>query len=165
MISPFREARIGNVQVVVFEDSVDASKMAAARIAAAIETAKAARGRAVLGLATGSTQIRVYSELAAYHRVGQLSFRDVTTYNLDEYYPISPVNSLSYHYYMDEKFFWELLDLEPNRTHIPDGTVPEAFVDEYAASTTAGSRPRAGSTCSFWASVTMATSASTSRRT
>ncbi len=126
------EARIGNALVLVFDDAASASVEAAERIAASIDHAKAARGRAVIGLATGSTPIKTYSELAARHRAGKLSFRDVTTYNLDEYYPISPVSSLSYRYFMDDYLFWEIRDLDPNRTHVPDGTVPEAFVDEHA---------------------------------
>ena len=126
------EARIGSARVLVFEDAAGASMEAAEQIAAGIDRAKAARGRAVIGLATGATPVKAYSELAARNHAGKLSFKDVTTYNLDEYYPISPVSSLSYRYFMDDHLFWELLDLEPNRAHVPDGTVPEAFVDEYA---------------------------------
>ncbi len=58
----------------------------------AIRPAQSSRGRAVLGLATGSTPEKVYAQLVEWHRAGSLSFRNVTTYNLDEYYPISPLD-------------------------------------------------------------------------
>ncbi len=127
-----REARVGNALVLVFDDAATASAEAATRIAAAISHAKQARGKAVIGLATGSTPVLAYGQLIEKSRSGDLTFKDVTTYNLDEYYPISPLNPLSYRYYMHEHLFGRI-DLEPHRAHVPDGTVPQAFVEEYAA--------------------------------
>ena len=91
-----------------------------------------ARGRAVLGLATGATPVRLYASLVARHRRGELSFADAATYNLDEYYPISPFDPKSYRSYMHRHLFGHV-DLAPNRAHLLDGTVPEAFVAEHAA--------------------------------
>ena len=63
---------------------------------------------------------------------GTLSFRDVTTYNLDEYYPISPVHPRSYRVYMHRHLFG-CVDIAPHRAHMLDGTVPEAFAGSAAA--------------------------------
>ena len=52
-------------------------------------------GKAVLGLATGSTPVGMYKELVKRNKAGVVSFKDVTTVNLDEYYPISPENNQS----------------------------------------------------------------------
>ena len=98
----------------------------------AMRAAEVERGRAVLGLATGSTPERVYAHLVERHRAGEVSFRSVTTYNLDEYYPISPLDPRSYRAYMERHFF-SRVDLAPNRAHVLDGTVPEAFAAEHAA--------------------------------
>ena len=95
-------------------------------------TAVAARGRAVLGLATGGTPVPFYERLVELHRDGELSFRDVDTYNLDEYYPIAPLDANSYRAYMQRHLFAHV-DLAPNRAHVLDGTVPEAFADEHCA--------------------------------
>ena len=93
---------------------------------------RAARGKAVLGLATGATPEPIYARLIAMHREGALSFADVTTYNLDEFYPISPTDPRSYRSYMQRHLFGHV-DLAPNRAHIFDGSVPEGFVAESAA--------------------------------
>jgi glucosamine-6-phosphate deaminase len=61
-----------------------------------------------------------------------LSFRNVTTYNLDEYYPISPLDSRSYRAYMHRHLFSHV-DIAPHRAHMFDGTVPEAFAATHAA--------------------------------
>jgi glucosamine-6-phosphate deaminase len=118
--------------VLVWTDAEIACKMAAETIVKAIHQAEASRGRAVLGLATGSTPERVYAHLVARHRRGSLTFRNVTTYNLDELYPTSPLDSRSYRAYMDRHLFSQV-DLAANRAHLLDGTVPEAFVAEHAA--------------------------------
>ncbi|WP_165225070.1 glucosamine-6-phosphate deaminase [Aquisphaera insulae] len=115
----------------VFSDAGAASRAAADLIAEAIRGAKPDR-RAVLGLATGSTPQKVYAHLAAWHAAGELSFRDVVTYNLDEYYPIQPLDPKSYRCYMHRHLF-SLVDLSPQAAHILDGTVPEPFVADHCA--------------------------------
>jgi glucosamine-6-phosphate deaminase len=119
-------------EVLVFPDAGAAASAAAAWLAEVIERARAERGQAVLGLPTGSTPKAVYAELVKRHREGALSFEDVTTYNLDEYYPVSPLDARSYRYYMDENLFRHV-DLASNRAHLLDGTVPEEFVSAHAA--------------------------------
>ena len=74
----------------------------------------------------------VYAHLVEWHRAGSLSFRNVTTYNLDEYYPISPLDPHSYRAYMHRHLFSHV-DIAPDRAHVLDGTVPEAFAAAHAA--------------------------------
>ncbi len=90
------------------------------------------RSRVVLGLATGSTPERVYAHLVKEHESARVSFRDVTTYNLDEYYPISPLDPNSYRSYMHRHLF-SRVDIAPQRADVLDGTVPEAFAAAHAA--------------------------------
>ena len=81
--------------------------------------------RAVLGLATGSTPIGVYELLAEAYRAGTVDFSEVVTFNLDEYYPISPDNRQSYWYYMQQNFFSKV-NVRPENIHIPDGSAADA---------------------------------------
>src|SRR5688572_32001069 len=113
----------------VYEDH-DALAIAVAQRIAAVIRAKAASGRGtVLGLATGSTPLGVYRELIRMHREEGLSFRDVVTFNLDEYYPIRPDSIHSYHRFMWENLFAHI-DIDRRNVHIPRGDVPRESVDE-----------------------------------
>src|SRR5438874_8393279 len=96
---------VEKIPVTVYATSDQASKAVAAEIAELIRT-KAARGeRAVLGLATGSTPTRVYEELIRLHEQDGLSFKNVVTFNLDEYYPMQPDELQSYVRFMREHLF------------------------------------------------------------
>lgn len=119
-------------KVLIFPEPSAAARFAADRIAATIRDAVAARGGAVLGLATGGTPIPVYERLVGLHRAGEVAFRDVATYNLDEYYPISPLDPNSYRSYMHRHLFAHV-DIAPNRAHVLDGTVPESAAAEHCA--------------------------------
>jgi glucosamine-6-phosphate deaminase len=130
MYIPIRD--FSGMKVFVVRDAWQASSMAAGLILKVIQTAQDERGRAVLGLATGSTPEPVYAQLVERHRTGLLSFKNITTYNLDEYYPISPLDAKSYRYYMHRHFFSQV-DIAPHQAHVLDGTVPEAFSAEHAA--------------------------------
>lgn len=76
----------------------------------------------VLGLATGSTPIGLYNELVERNKAGIISFKDVTTFNLDEYVGIDPNNKASYHYFMNEHLI-DHVDINKENTNIPDGHV------------------------------------------
>ena len=94
---------------------------------------KAARGeRAVLGLATGSTPIGVYRELIRRHRDEGLSFANVTTFNLDEYWPMAPDSIHSYHRFMRENLFAHV-DVDPAQVHLPRGDVPREEAEAHCA--------------------------------
>jgi glucosamine-6-phosphate deaminase len=77
---------------------------------------------AVLGLATGATPIAVYEELVRLHTEEGLSFKNVVTFNLDEYYPMLPTSAQSYVSFMNEHLF-DHIDIDKNNVHIPDGTL------------------------------------------
>ena len=116
----------------------------------------------MLGLATGSTPLSLYAELVRMHREEGLSFANVVTFNLDEYYPIQPADPRSYRHFMQAHLF-DHIDIPPANTHVPDGTVPVAGAStRTAASTRRRSRPRAGSTSRSSGSAARATSGSTS---
>lgn len=114
----------------VFPDSKQVSKAVANEIAALIRY-KAAQGRpCVLGLATGSTPTGVYEELVRLHKEEGLSFKNVISFNLDEYFPMQPRELQSYVRFMHEYLF-DRVDMDPKNINIPDGTIPVEQVAAY----------------------------------
>ncbi|WP_146401240.1 glucosamine-6-phosphate deaminase [Pseudobythopirellula maris] len=114
----------------VFCHASDASRAIAGQIAALIR-GRAGEGRTcVLGLATGSTPTGVYDELVRMHREEGLSFQNVVTFNLDEYFPIRPEELQSYVRFMREHLF-DHVDIKPENAHVPDGTVSGESVADY----------------------------------
>ena len=85
----------------------------------------------VLGLATGSTPIGLYKELIRMHKEEGLSFKEVKTFNLDEYYGLSPEHPQSYHYFMKENLFKDI-DIDSQNIQVPDGLAKE--IEEYCSS-------------------------------
>ena len=79
----------------------------------------------MLGLATGSTPIGLYRCLVEDCEAGALSFKDVTSFNLDEYRGLDPQHDQSYRYFMEHNLFSHV-DIDPARTHVPDGACPDA---------------------------------------
>ncbi|GIW73079.1 MAG: glucosamine-6-phosphate deaminase [Planctomycetota bacterium] len=118
------------IRTLVFPDTAEASAAVAHRIAERIRQRQQRGERCVLGLPTGSTPTEVYAELVRLHREEGLSFRNVVTFNLDEYYPISPESPQSYVRYMREHLF-DHVDIPASQVHIPDGTVPIERVLEH----------------------------------
>ena len=86
-------------------DSYEEMSRAGAEIIADLMKAKPA---CILGLATGSTPVGMYRELIRKNREGEIDFSAVETYNLDEYYPITPDNDQSYRYFMNKNLFDEV---------------------------------------------------------
>src|SRR6188472_2228646 len=122
------------IAVVALQDAGQVDRAVAEEIATLIR-AKAQGGRTcVLGLATGSTPTGVYEQLVRMYRDEGLSFANVITFNLDEYYPMPPTSLQSYRRFMDEHLF-SRVDLPPQNVHVPDGTVPrervQAYCEEY----------------------------------
>ncbi|MBC6996210.1 glucosamine-6-phosphate deaminase [Neolewinella lacunae] len=115
--------RYEKMHVEVFADSGDASVAVAHEIANLIRAKAYQRQKCVLGLATGSSPIRVYDELVRLHREEGLSFANVVTFNLDEYYPMERTSTRSYWYFMHEHLF-NHVDIDPQNIHLPDGLVP-----------------------------------------
>jgi glucosamine-6-phosphate deaminase len=110
------------VPVRIYENSFEASKHVARSIALAIRQKQQENESIVLGLATGSTPILLYQELVRLHREENLSFANVITFNLDEYYPMQPSDSRSYVRFMHQHLF-DHIDIDPRNVHIPSGTV------------------------------------------
>src|SRR5262245_58115301 len=120
-----------HIRTVVVEDHEDIARLVAMRIATLIRERNAAGERTVLGLATGSTPIGVYRELIRMHRDEGLSFADVVTFNLDEYYPMPKDSIHSYHRFMWENLFSHI-DIDPANVHIPPGDIPRDQVADAA---------------------------------
>ena len=117
------------IPTTIVEDHDELGRRVARRIADLVAS-RAREGRhAVLGLATGSTPIGVYRELIRLHRDEGLSFRQVVTFNLDEYYPMDPGSLHSYHRFMWENLFAHL-DIPRANVHLPRGDVPRARVED-----------------------------------
>lgn len=86
---------------------------------------------AVLGLATGSTPLGLYAQLAALYRAGEISFAHATSFNLDEYVDLPPTHDQSYRYFMEKNLFSQI-DLPQARIHVPSGLdVSEAALAAY----------------------------------
>ncbi len=114
----------------VFPHARDVGAAVAGRIAELIRSRQAEGRRCVLGLATGSTPVGVYNELVRMHREDGLSLSNVVTFNLDEYYPMQPHELQSYVRFMNEHLF-DLVDIDRDNIHIPDGTTSEEEVSSY----------------------------------
>ena len=78
----------------------------------------------VLGLPTGSTPLETYKELIRRHKAGEVSFRNVITFNMDEYVGLAEEHPESYHSFMRHNFF-EHIDIRPENIHILDGNAPD----------------------------------------
>ena len=117
------------IRTVVVDEHDAIARLVAERIAQIVRARQAAGRRAVLGLATGSTPIGVYRELIRLHREEGLSFRDVVSFNLDEYYPMAPDSVHSYHRFMWENLFAHV-DVDPANVHLPPGDLPRDQLDE-----------------------------------
>jgi glucosamine-6-phosphate deaminase len=120
------------LRTVVLHEHEDLAALVAERIMEVIQRETRAKGKVVLGLATGSTPLGVYEELIRRHQAGEVDFSRVITFNLDEYYPMSRESSHSYHRYMWENFFAHV-NIAKENVHIPDGTIPRERVTEACA--------------------------------
>ncbi len=113
----------------VFETGDELARHTAQIIANVIRERNALGQKAVLGLPTGSSPMGVYRELIRLHREG-LSFANVVTFNLDEYYGIPKTQRQSYHRWMHTRFI-DHVDLHPEHVHIPDSEIPREQVEAY----------------------------------
>lgn len=118
------------VPLTVYPSSSAASKAVAAEIAALIRERASQGKRAVLGLATGSTPQGVYEELVRLHREEKLSFANVVTFNLDEYWPMNPRALQSYRRFMQEYLF-DHIDIDAANTNLPSGELAREQVTAF----------------------------------
>jgi glucosamine-6-phosphate deaminase len=124
------ETRFEKLPVRVYPDQKTASVKVAQRIADLIRTKNQNGEKAVLGLATGVTPIAVYAELVRLHKEEGLSFENVITFNLDEYYPMKPTAAQSYVTFMNENLF-DHIDIKKSNIHVPDGTLKQEYIQAY----------------------------------
>lgn len=126
----FEETRFEKIHNTIFQSSEIASKLVAKEIADLIIEKQTQNSICILGLATGSSPIKVYEELIRLYQEDGLSFHNVITFNLDEYYPMEKENAESYHYFMQENLF-KHIDVKPENIHIPNGMIAQENLDQY----------------------------------
>ncbi len=126
----FEETRFEKIHNVILSNSNIASIIVAQEIAELIKSKQDENKLCVLGLATGSSPIKVYEELVRMHKEDGLSFENVVTFNLDEYFPMEKDNIQSYHYFMHEHLF-NHVNIVPENIHVPDGTVKNEEIYQY----------------------------------
>ena len=116
------------IPVIIHANHTELAHSVAERIAALVRE----KPNSALGLPTGSTPKGIYRELIAMHQNG-LDFSQVTTFNLDEYFPIAPDALQSYHRFMHLHFFRHV-NIRPERIHIPDGTLSRERIPDFCES-------------------------------
>ena len=109
------------MRVIICDNYEQMSKEAAKIIAAQVFM----KPDCVLGLATGSTPVGAYKELIDMYKNGEIDFKDVTTFNLDEYYPIKRSNDQSYYYFMHDNLF-NYINVPEERIHVLNGEATDA---------------------------------------
>lgn len=128
--------RLERIPTTIVSSEQEAVASIADAISELIKRRKQEGRKAVLGLATGSTPVPLYRELIRRHRQEGLSFENVCTFNLDEYYPIAPEHPESYHSFMHKQLF-DHIDIPAAQVHIPNGHCDRHevmdFCDQYEA--------------------------------
>ncbi|MCD9024866.1 glucosamine-6-phosphate deaminase [Cohnella silvisoli] len=112
------------MNILTFDSDEKLNEAAANIIIGQIQTTP----RAVLGLATGGTPVGIYKEVVRDFQRGMFSFRNVTTFNLDEYVNLPIDHPESYHSYMNTHLF-NHIDLPASQCHIPDGNASDTAAE------------------------------------
>ena len=117
------------MRVIIKDKSAEVAQWAAAFIVNEIK-AKAAKSDApfVLGLPTGSTPLETYKELIRLHKAGEVSFKNVVTFNMDEYVGLEESHPESYHSFMWNNFFSHI-DIEAKNVHILNGNAEDLVAE------------------------------------
>ena len=123
---------VEKIPVRIWDNDVNCSKHIAQSIALAIRQKQQEGETIVLGLATGSSPINLYRELIRLHKEESLSFQNVITFNLDEYFPMDADAPQSYVKFMHDYLF-DHIDIRPENIHIPDGTLTLEEVGDYCS--------------------------------
>ena len=105
------------MKVIVTKDYEEASQKAAEIMLDVIKN----KPNANIGLATGSTPIRLYELMREDHKANGTSYKDIKSFNLDEYYGLAQDHPQSYYYFMHEYLF-DKVNINPEKTYLPDGT-------------------------------------------
>ncbi len=120
------------IPVKIYPSAYEGSKYVAREIADLIRAKEKKKEKCVLGMATGGTPIYLYAELVRMHKEEGLSFKNVITFNLDEYYPIGKTAFQSYWSFMHRNLF-DHIDIDPKNIHIPDGSWPKEEIKQHCA--------------------------------
>lgn len=118
------------IPVEIFTSTAEGSRFVASEIAALIKEKQRQNKHCVLGLATGSTPISMYAELVRMHKEEGLSFHNVITFNLDEYYPLEREAYQSYWNFMHRHLF-NHVNILPENIHMPNGEWPKEKIKQY----------------------------------
>jgi glucosamine-6-phosphate deaminase len=129
-VGQFENTRFEKIHNVTFKSSFEASILVAQEIASLIKEKQDQNKNCVLGLATGSSPIKVYEELVRMHKEDGLSFENVITFNLDEYFPMDKSNIQSYFYFMHEHLF-NHVNILPENINIPNGAISIDQLHQY----------------------------------
>ena len=118
------------IPVKIFPSPKEGSVFVAIEIAKLIKEKESRGEKPVIGLATGSTPKTLYAELVRMHKLEGLSFKNVITFNLDQYYPMEANAIHSYHYFM-RKYLFEQTDIDPHNYYLPDGMIAKDQVKQH----------------------------------
>lgn len=122
--------RFEKLPVTVFVNELEACKKVASRIASLINVKNEKMEKTILGLATGASPVGVYKELIRLHQEEGLSFKNVVTFNLDEYFPMQAQSEQSYVKFMKDQLF-DHIDINFDNVHIPDGTLSLTEIQQF----------------------------------
>lgn len=114
------------MEIIIQPNPQAASLLAAQRVISLLRR----KPDAVLGLATGSSPLLLYSELIRLHREEGLDFQHVTTFNLDEYVGLKSTHPSSYHRFMWENLFHHI-NVNPSRVFLPSGSMESSEIEAH----------------------------------
>jgi len=114
------------IEIKVTEDYDSMSRIAAQIVKEQLDR----KADSVLGLATGSTPIKLYRNLVKLYRKGKINFSKTVTFNLDEYWPMSRRSRYSYHYYM-EHYLFKWINIKKQNIYIPSGEISKEKIEEH----------------------------------
>jgi len=121
------------IEVSICKTPFDGAIFVAQKVATLIKDKQSRGEYCVLGLATGTTPIKMYAELVRMHKEEGLSFKNVISFNLDEYYPIDKDAYQSYWSFMHRHLF-NHVDIHPSNIHLPNGNAPKEEMKKYCES-------------------------------
>jgi glucosamine-6-phosphate deaminase len=124
------EKRYEKVPVSIFTDAEIASELVAKQVAALIREKAAKNEMCVLGIIAGSTAVGVYEQLVYLHKKEGISFKNVITFNMDEYYPIAKDELQSHYKYLYEYLFNEV-DILPENVHLIPGDLQKQQISDF----------------------------------
>ena len=126
------ENRYEKLHTVTFDNSQEASILIAREICDLVKSKQEKNKNCIIGFATGSSPTKVYQEIIRIHNDESLSFNNVITFNLDEYFPIEKDDNNSYHNFMKENLF-DHIDIPKENINIPSGDISEKDITKFCS--------------------------------